>query len=266
MSKQVIIHPSITGFLLIFVLLIQIAFTRFLPQGKVLGISLDLNESKIISLVNLQRQKEGLTPLKPNDKLAAAAKAKANDMFEFGYWDHYSPTKRPPWTFILNAGYDYHYAGENLAKDYYDDQSLVQAWMDSEPHKANILNKNYEDIGIAIMQGELNGKDTVLVVQMFGALFPASLTESERITQELGAPLLDSKLDQANTFVNTNFQASKIVALIVIGLLLGLLIYDVTKSHRFRNFSRNTKQYWGHFLFLFALGIIIILTRQGSIL
>ncbi|NMB56904.1 hypothetical protein GYA19_03135, partial [Candidatus Beckwithbacteria bacterium] len=113
-----LINPVILLVCFLFVILVEI--TPFSKQinKQILGTTVNLQSEKIIELTNEQRQKNGLSVLKANDKLAQAALAKANDMFQFEYWDHFSPSKRSPWTFILNAGYDYHYAGENLAKDF----------------------------------------------------------------------------------------------------------------------------------------------------
>ncbi|WOI85968.1 CAP domain-containing protein [Rhodococcus qingshengii] len=119
-------------------------------------------------IVNQQRAAHGLAPYRSDAELRASACAKADDMLKRGYWDHKSPNGVTPWSFITAAGYKYHHAGENLAKGYTDDVELVQAWMDSPAHRANVLGE-YEDQGICERTGTLNGKTTTLVVQHLGS-------------------------------------------------------------------------------------------------
>ncbi len=93
---------------------------------------------------------------------------KATDMFARNYWAHYGPDGTTPWSFITNSGYEYEYAGENLAKNFMFSDGVVQAWMESPTHRENILRNEYTEIGYAIQNGVLNGEETTLVVQMFG--------------------------------------------------------------------------------------------------
>jgi hypothetical protein len=129
-----------------------------------------ITPTNIIALANEQRAAAGLNTLNNNSKLAAAALAKANDMFEKQYWDHFGPNGETPWQFIRAAGYNYVYAGENLAKGFRTAEGVHEAWMASPTHKANIMSGNYKDIGVAVVEGVLEGQQTILVVQMFGNL------------------------------------------------------------------------------------------------
>ena len=90
-------------------------------------------------------------------------------MFAKNYWAHVSPDGTTPWVFIKSAGYSYVYAGENLARGYNTSQDVVTAWMASPEHKQNMLSSNYQNVGFAIVTGNLTGEDTVLVVEMFGS-------------------------------------------------------------------------------------------------
>lgn len=135
-----------------------------IPQAMASSIS----PSNIIQLTNQQRAAAGLNTLTPNAKLMSAAQAKANNMFEEQYWDHYGPNGETPWMFISQAGYTYVYAGENLAKGFRTAEGVHEAWMASPTHKENIMSPNYKDIGVAVVEGTLLGKETILVVQMFG--------------------------------------------------------------------------------------------------
>jgi hypothetical protein len=130
----------------------------------------NITPSNIIELTNQERAANGLNTLKENSSLATAALAKANNMFEVQYWDHFGPNGETPWQFIRAEGYNYVYAGENLAKGFQTSEGVHEAWMASPTHAANIMSANYKDIGVAVVEGVLLGKQTTLVVQMFGNL------------------------------------------------------------------------------------------------
>jgi hypothetical protein len=124
---------------------------------------------QIIAQTNAKRSENGLAPLASNSLLASAASAKAADMFANDYWAHNSPSGKTPWSFISAAGYRYVFAGENLARDFTDPGSVVNAWMNSPSHRSNLLDKNFREIGVAVVSGELTGREGILVVQMFGS-------------------------------------------------------------------------------------------------
>lgn len=126
-----------------------------------------------ITETNNQRVENGLAPLKENAKLDAAAKAKAQDMFEKQYFEHISPTGIGPADLAKSVGYDYLIIGENLALgNFENDKKLVEAWMASPGHRANILNVKYTEIGVAVEKGTYEGHSVWMAVQEFGR--PAS--------------------------------------------------------------------------------------------
>jgi uncharacterized protein YkwD len=126
------------------------------------------DEQTLITLTNQERTKHGLKSLTYNKKLQAAAEAKAYDMLNKDYFDHVSPDGVTPWKFIDKSGYAYTKAGENLAIDFQTVAGAVPAWMDSPTHRANILKAEYKETGIARVKGEYQGRQTVVVVQIFG--------------------------------------------------------------------------------------------------
>lgn len=136
--------------------------------GSILGYASDISVDDVVSITNQERSKSGLSQLRYNSQLSAAAQAKANDMFSKQYWSHTAPDGTEPWDFIVNSGYSYRVAGENLARDFATTPQMVSAWMASPTHRANILHPRYEEIGIAVVNGKLNDIETTLVVQMFG--------------------------------------------------------------------------------------------------
>ena len=143
---------------------------RVLPAKipGILGYASNIKASDLLRYTNEQRAKNNLNELKPDSDLTKAAQDKADDMIKNNYWSHVSPAGLEPWHFFNLAGYDYSYAGENLAKNFNDSQAVVKAWMNSTSHRENMLNANYTDIGFAVVNGELQGYDTTLVVQFFG--------------------------------------------------------------------------------------------------
>ncbi|MFI5265352.1 MAG: CAP domain-containing protein [Candidatus Levyibacteriota bacterium] len=143
----------------------------------VLGISYSISEVELLNDTNQARQASGQAVLAMNSALADAARRKAADMFQKDYWAHFAPDGTSPWSFITAAGYNYTYAGENLAKGYTSSQDVVNAWMNSPSHKENLLSSKYKDVGFAVVEGKLQGEDTVLVVQMFGVQ-PGVVTQS----------------------------------------------------------------------------------------
>lgn len=145
---------------------------------EVLGISYSISEPELISLVNSQRQAQGLAALSESPQLADAARRKAADMFAKNYWAHFAPDgSTSPWSFIKDAGYSYTFAGENLAKGFTDPGSIVTAWMSSPTHRENLLSDKYSEVGFAIVPGTLEGEETVLIVQMFGSRTAGAASE-----------------------------------------------------------------------------------------
>lgn len=152
-----------------------------------------ITTENIITLTNQSRATFNLNSLKESMVLNKAAQAKANDMLNFGYFSHNSPDGRTPWSFIADAGYSYLMAGENLAVNFTEAESVEEAWMNSPGHKANILNKHFEEIGIGIAQGQYQGRVAIFVVQMFGVPTEQSVRLSQQPTvvekQEVPAPV-----------------------------------------------------------------------------
>ncbi len=132
--------------------------------GSLLG---DIRSGVLISFTNKERTSVGLPELKESEILNKAALLKAEDMASTGYFAHYSPTGLSPWYWFTQAGYEYQKAGENLAVNFNDSKAVVNAWMDSPTHKANIVKDGYTEIGIASAEGIYKGKKATFVVQLF---------------------------------------------------------------------------------------------------
>ncbi|MDQ5922322.1 MAG: hypothetical protein QG614_235 [Patescibacteria group bacterium] len=122
----------------------------------------------LTELTNEERIDNDVPVLKENPLLVQAAKAKAEDMASKGYFAHTSPEGITPWYWLKQAGYSYKSAGENLAINFLDSEDVSRAWMNSPTHRANIVKKEYTEIGIAVANGMYKGRKTVFVAQFFG--------------------------------------------------------------------------------------------------
>ncbi|MDQ5949160.1 MAG: hypothetical protein QG589_286 [Patescibacteria group bacterium] len=122
----------------------------------------------LVDYTNQDRQKTSLDVLSINPLLERAAQLKADDMVTKGYFAHNSPEGKSPWYWLDAVGYDFSYAGENLAVNFTDSVDVDNAWMNSPGHRDNILNNRFTEIGIATAQGMYEGKVTTFVVQFFG--------------------------------------------------------------------------------------------------
>ena len=109
-------------------------------------------------------------------------------MLAKGYFSHNTPSGQTPWDLITASGYNYITAGENLAVNFTQAENVETAWMNSPDHRANILNKSYQNIGIGIAQGLYQGHQAIFVVQMFGALADQKIALSDVPTQVAASP------------------------------------------------------------------------------
>lgn len=125
-------------------------------------------EEQIFVEVNKIRVENNLPELKKNSQLQNAAKKKTVDMLSFKYFAHVGPFNKKWSDFIKDEGYDYIYAGENLAKDYESSSEIIAAWVESPSHKENILNQEYVDTGIAVSFNRTDLSSGILVAQEFG--------------------------------------------------------------------------------------------------
>lgn len=157
--------------LLVAILLVINFMTPKIAQRypSVLGVTANISIDDLVRLTNIQRKQAGLTALSLNPKLSQAATMKAHYMFEKNFWAHNAPDGTTPWLFIKSSGYQYIYAGENLARGFNTANDAMNAWMASPGHRENILSPNYNDVGFAVSTGSLTGEDTVLIVEMFGS-------------------------------------------------------------------------------------------------
>lgn len=260
---------------------------------NVLGYATDIRVDALLSDTNAQRAARGLPVLTLNSELSAAAAAKAADMFSKNYWSHVGPDGETPWDFIVNSGYKYTVAGENLAKNFSTSQAVVDAWMNSSSHRENLLKSSYRDIGFAVVNGKLNGEETTLVVQMFGATatqIASAPTVTPAPTVAAGSPIVPnvnpvgakpvvlpqyasaSQGQPEQQFVAAFRQPlidisklSKLLVFAFVGFMLAILLLDAWMAARHK-VVRVAGHNIAHLLFFAAIALTIGMAIPGSIL
>lgn len=173
--KARVLHPSVLA-IISFALLTFELVTRFavpVTSPTTLGYASQISPSEVIRLTNIKRSESGLSPVTFSQTLTDAAKEKGEHMLANDYWAHTAPDGTEPWFFFTKHGYKYRYAGENLARDFTNPQSAVEAWMASPSHRDNMLSAKYQEIGVAVVEGDLAGSDSTIVVQLFGTQLSA---------------------------------------------------------------------------------------------
>ena len=158
------------------VVLLVVIVAQYVGQGHVfrdvLGQESEVVAGELLADTNKERAAAGRAPLQLNSQLSNAAYLKAQDMLTHQYWDHTSPGGVAPWKWLGDVGYNYAYAGENLARNFQTSDAVVRAWMSSASHRDNVLKPEYKDVGFATVDGIMNGRAVSLVVALYAA--PAS--------------------------------------------------------------------------------------------
>lgn len=246
---------------------------------NVLGVATDITATKLLEYTNAERQKLGLAPLTENTQLNEAAYKKATNMFQNNYWAHFGPNGESPWDFIKQSGYQYEYAGENLAKNFLFSQNVVDAWMNSPTHKENILRKDYSEVGFAVVNGMLNGEETTLVVQMFGSPVAHAITQIEspvpieevvpaKEVAKVEQPILGQQNSQgvAGTAKPSTRMFAYNVNLVFIMFILFAIILDLIFAAKL-NILHIRSKHVAHLIFFGFIGLsILFILKQGTIL
>ncbi|HUO56451.1 MAG TPA: CAP domain-containing protein [Candidatus Paceibacterota bacterium] len=154
----------------------------------------------LVDLTNQNRIQNNQPELMVSPLLTEAAQEKADDEAANSYFAHVSPSGKDPWYWFKQVGYNFTYAGENLAVNFTDSEDVVNAWMNSPEHRANILNGNYTQIGIAAAQGIYQGQQTIFVVQEFGT--PA-VTESQEPIETQTIPTVPTQVAMASAHASS---------------------------------------------------------------
>jgi hypothetical protein len=288
-------HKVILSLILLFVSAGILTYSIRTNFPAVLGISANIPTQQLLILTNQQRQINNLPALTDSQELDQAASNKAADMLSKDYWAHNAPDGTTPWVFIKAAGYNYVYAGENLARGFNSASDVVTAWMNSPEHRQNILSPNYQNVGFAVATGNLTGEDTVLVVEMLGSTNlsapvaaenntppavavapgspainnvktsnaqPIALVTPAPVVQAAGTGLLGvsviKPLINSQSFVSLSAEA--ILSLFIFVLLLDMIVIERKKIVRFVGHNLD------HVFFLGAILIVVVILLKGAII
>ena len=260
-QRAKLLHPSSLVILIVLFFGFQLLLSKVslhLPQ--ILGYASQIPPSEIIRLTNNERASHGLAPVKYDAELSLAAAQKAGDMFARDYWAHVSPVGTQPWFFVSQSGYSYRFAGENLARDFSDPQSVVAAWMASSSHRDNLLNNRYQDIGVAVVDGRLQGHDTTLVVQFFGT----RLSAAPQVSGTSAFAVQAAEVAPPPPITNP-FSITKIISIAILGIIALVLIIDIIQVQR-EKILRWTSKSLAHLLFISILIIAAVIILRGQIL
>src|SRR5258706_1810646 len=290
-QKAKILHSGSLGILAVLLVAFQLVL-NIVPSSlpRVLGYAANISPSEVIRLTNQQREAVGLNAVSENHVLDSAALAKGNDMLAKGYWAHFAPDGTSPWSFYSSFGYKYRYAGENLARDFADAGSAVNAWMNSPSHKENILNPNYKEIGIGVVEGSLAGVDTTIIVQFFGT--PANSAPAIAVAKAEGVstsvkvlaspkptatplavqtpspsptPTSMAEPVAATTVHISPFSSTKNLSMAILGVLLLALSIDLLLVRR-RRIARIGGRTLAHIAFLGMILAVILILKAGQII
>lgn len=263
-----VLHHTNLFLTIVFLLLASFLIQRIkVSFPSVLGIRADISSEELLFLTNQERQNAGVGSLISNEKLSQAASEKAADMFAYNYWAHNSPTGKTPWVFIKSSGYQYVYAGENLAKGFTTTNSVIKAWMASADHRNNMLSSNYQDVGFAVKVGNLNGEETVLIVEELGNLnMPIVRSKVEAVATAAEANAIPKNVQAVHKqpLINISSLSSNIyytfILVFIFALLLDMIIVEKKKIMRFVGHNID------HILYLLLVLVLIGIWSKGVII
>ena len=159
-----------------------------------------INNENIINITNETRLEEGLGTLNANQLLSKAAFDKAETIFNEQAFQHNSEGKKFS-NWVRDTGYEYQNIGENLAIDFISSEGTMKAWLDSPTHKKNILNPNFQEIGVAVKTANFDGHESVLVVQIFGT--PTKVKKGQPLATISNEQENNASSDQETLLTNT---------------------------------------------------------------
>ena len=225
---------------------------------KILGYATNVSAQEVSSEINEARRADGENALSTDDQLNKAASLKADDMFKNGYWSHNSPQGAQPWVWFQKAGYSYQNAGENLAKDFRTSKGLTNAWLESETHRQNMLNPEFKNMGIAVVNGKLQGEETTLVVALFGTRqteAPATIKDGGLVTSATtssGSNIFENPA-QINALTNP-------ISILTLLILLGVLSVALLTHWHYVKLPKKVRKSWykHHALYTACLTLVML--------
>lgn len=301
-QKAKLVHTSTLVLFTLLLVVYQLALSYFPHTGvRILGYAANIPASEVVVLTNQKRLEAGLNELTVNPLLEQAARSKAQHMLDGNYWAHVAPDGTEPWKFFLDAGYKYRYAGENLARDFTNPGSVVDAWLASPSHRDNMLSSKYTEIGIAVVEGDLDGVDTTLVVQLFGSRIvdttssipiaqaqtdfdqqavpttvpvvtpttPVSPTPTvapiPTLMETIAAAGESGRRSDTGNILISPFSTTKGISASLIVILLGVLVVDIYVVSK-KRIPRIGGKTFAHIAFFGMILVIILIAKSGQIL
>lgn len=248
-------------------------------SAHTLAYATDVTNQGLLTSTNEQRLKAGDNPLKLNTQLTSAAQTKAQDMVTRNYWSHNTPDGGPPWIFILNAGYQYQKAGENLAYGFPTVNDTITGWMNSPTHRANLLDSNFMDVGFGSANSDNfnNSGSVTVVVAMYGRpanappiVQSASDNNGFNSQQPVTKTIAPQKVSYLESITGGKLPWISSLVSFIVGAALATFM--IKHSFHLRKALKNSERYLvSHPLFdVLLVGIIVIglivNTRLGAIL
>lgn len=198
-------HPNLFSAVSIAALVFAVIIFEgaYLVQTKYVFLKTDFLASvlpgALVALTNQDRAIQGLAGVTQDALLDKAAQAAAEDMAANGYFAHVSPDGKDPWYWLNQAGYKYSYAGENLAVNFTDSENVQSAWMESPTHRANIVKREYTQVGFGTANGMYEGQETTFVVSFFAAPAVVELAEALPVEVRLQQQVEGSQASTTST-------------------------------------------------------------------
>lgn len=234
----------------------------------------------VLNLINKERSLEGLNELKLDIALSNSALAKAADMLENDYFAHDSLDGKKPWDWVDKGEYAYLLIGENLAMGFNSAEQVHEALMTSPIHKRNILNSKYSDVGIAVVDGVINGQKSNVLVQHFGFRKNLNLNEEiersvdgleeKKIVRENNVEKLEPVLVKNKRRIRSKLKEDESKEPAVLGVEDNLnnsplLISVSTKKYKRSTFLLNTSKmiYYTFLLFITLALLLNIFVKSG---
>lgn len=190
-------------------------FLALLPERARLQGVAAVSVPTLAALTNNDRTTNGLGALSENQLLDQAAKQKADDMAQKGYFAHVTPDGRTPLNFLDTVGYKYQNVGENLGLNYDDAASVETGWMNSPEHRANILLPQFTEHGVGVSSGVYQGALATFVVELFATPLPVRPVAVAAPAAVVTSPAVMHRADATplsrTTSVPTNASSSRAV-------------------------------------------------------
>lgn len=205
----------------------------------VLAFATEISAEKLLLQTNKERQSSGVGSLVLNDKLRAAAQAKAEDMARHNYWSHVSPDGTEPWAFIDETDYAYSKAGENLAYGFLTSTQTVKGWMNSPTHRENMLDEEFREVGFGYVNatGFQDSSEETIVVALYARPLSADVTS---VSSSASAASFTMTVPEASTYPSETLAVTRLATLtgaqftwatFLLGVISGAAVLGIVATH-----------------------------------